>query len=77
MPEAYVLINCDSGFAGHIVEKISALEGVKEVSRLDGAYDVIVKVQSESDEVFRKTIAQEIRRFPNILSTLTMLVTRK
>lgn len=44
---------------------------VKKVSRKFGAYDMIVKLESNSEKDIKETISNKIRRLKNIGYTLT------
>jgi len=73
MATAYVLINCDLGYEEAIIQQLKGLEGAKEVQGIFGAYDVIAKVESDTLEKLRETIASEIRQIDKIRSTLTLM----
>jgi hypothetical protein len=70
MPSAYVLINCKIGSEKHIISKLNNLSGVEEVSKVNGIYDIIVKVNSDSIDKLKETR----RRIDIVRSTLTLIV---
>jgi DNA-binding Lrp family transcriptional regulator len=74
MPSAYVLINCEIGSEKHIISKLNNLSGVEEVSEVNGIYDIIVKVNSDSIDKLKETITTGIRRIDRVRSTLTLIV---
>ncbi|MGI0066326.1 MAG: hypothetical protein ACREAT_06170 [Nitrosotalea sp.] len=45
METAYVMINCEMGAEGTIVEGVKSIDSVKEVSGVFGNYDIIVKLE--------------------------------
>ena len=47
MPSAYVLIICQLGYEDQTVNELNKLTGV-DATRLDGAYDIIAKVNAET-----------------------------
>jgi len=71
---AYVLISCDLGFDAEIIHEIKQLEGVKEVHGIFGAYDILVKVESDSVEHLKDVITWKIRKLNRVRSTLTLIV---
>ena len=75
MVTAYVLVNCDLGYEEEIIDELKQIEDVKEVHGVFGAYDILAKVESDSEENLRETIAWKIRKLNNIRSTLTLMVT--
>jgi len=72
MAIAYVLINCDLGHEEQIIEELKHLSDVKEVNGTFGAYDILVKVESEP-ETLREIITWKIRKLDHVRSTLTLM----
>ncbi len=75
MSTAYVLINCDLGFDTEIIDEIRQLEEVKEAHGIFGAYDIIVKLESDNVENLRDVITWKIRKLNRVRSTLTLMAT--
>ncbi len=73
MATAYVLINCELGSEEAIIGQLKGLEGVKEVHGTFGAYDILVKIESDTVEKLRETITWKIRKIEKIRSTLTLM----
>jgi DNA-binding Lrp family transcriptional regulator len=73
MSTAFVLLNCDIGAENEIISEISGISGVSEATGLSGVYDVIAKVNAESDSGISK-IVTKIRSIANIRASLTMVV---
>ena len=60
MAEAYVLVNCDLGAEDEVIGGLKQIDHVKEVHGTFGAYDIIVKVQTESADKLREAITWNI-----------------
>jgi DNA-binding Lrp family transcriptional regulator len=73
VPSAYVLITCELGYEDQVVDNLNKLTGV-DATRLDGAYDLIAKVEAESIENLMKTIGLDIKKLDRIQATLTLTV---
>jgi hypothetical protein len=73
MSVAFVLLNCDIGAENAIISEISGISGVSEAAGLSGVYDIIAKLNAESDNGISK-IVTKIRSVANIRSSLTMIV---
>jgi DNA-binding Lrp family transcriptional regulator len=71
---AFVLINCELDSEKDIVQQLKSIGNVKYVYGTFGAYDIVVKLESEHAEKIRETITREIRRIDKIRSTLTLMV---
>ena len=72
MTHAFILINCELGSEEAIISELKTFPDVKEVQGTFGAYDIIVKISSESIEKIRETISWKIRKIEKIRSTLTL-----
>ena len=77
MATAYVLISCDLGYETAIIDELKQLANVKEAHGILGAYDILVKVESDSGESLRDTITWKIRKLNRVRSTLTLVVPEK
>jgi DNA-binding Lrp family transcriptional regulator len=73
MAKAYVLINCELGSEEAVINQIKTIEGVKEVHGTFGAYDILVKIESDRVETLREVITWKIRKIEHIRSTLTLM----
>ena len=50
------------------------LDEVKEAHMLDGAYDVIVRMETDTMQELKDAVNWKIRRLDSVHSTLTMIV---
>jgi len=73
MATAYVLITCDLGFDVEIIDEIKQFEEVKEVHGIFGAYDIIVRLESDNVENLKDVITWKIRKLSSVRSTLTLM----
>ena len=72
MSKAYVLLNCDLGSEKNVISSLKEVEDVKEAHGTLGLYDIILKIESESEEKITKIVTQIIRKMPKIHSTMTL-----
>ena len=73
MTKAYVLINCDTGSEESVIDDLKSIIGVKNVSGVFGAYDIVAEVQTQTVDKLRETITMKIRKIAGVRSTLTLL----
>ena len=73
MATAYVLINCELGSEESVISELKSIDGVIEVHGTFGAYDILVKIESDQVEKLRETITWKVRKIPKIRSTLTLM----
>lgn len=72
MATAYVLMNCDIGSERNIISSLNAIDGVTESHGTLGLYDMVAKVESDTEEGIRDIVTRTIRRIPEIHSTMTL-----
>lgn len=73
MPLAYVLVICELGYEDQTISDLNKLTGV-DATRLDGAYDIIAKVNAENTESLSRIIGLNIKKLDRIQSTMTLIV---
>ena len=71
MPQAFLLLTC-AYKSENIKEKLSRIKGIKEIKRVFGAYDYVVKTEDLPKKELRKLVREEIRPVEDIRATLTL-----
>jgi hypothetical protein len=51
MKTAFILITCELGSEGKIAENFKTIDGTKEVQRVVGNYDIVVKLETPTNEI--------------------------
>jgi len=74
MSKAIVLINAELGTEGDLLQKLKKIDFVKETYVVFGVYDIVVMLEGGSQDDVKKTITGEIRDFPEVRSSLIMMV---
>jgi len=70
---AYVMTSCDIGSAEEVVSDLQKINGVQEVSMVNGIYDIVVKTSARNAKDLERTNMQ-IREINKVLSTMTLIV---
>lgn len=71
---AYILVKCEPGFEGQLVNVLKKSYGVVKVDQVYGSpYDIVVKIQCDTIKELDSAIWR-IRRINNIRFTQTLLV---
>lgn len=73
MVRAYVLLTGDIGAEKDIISQLRSIENVKEVHGTLGLYDIILKVEADTEEQVNKTITSKIRSMNKVHSTITLM----
>ncbi|WP_042686053.1 Lrp/AsnC ligand binding domain-containing protein [Candidatus Nitrosotenuis chungbukensis] len=71
-PTMFVLISCTDGETGKTIEHLQKISSVKEIRSTDGLYDIIIKVESKTDEEFKHMFNHKIRSLDSIKYTMTL-----
>jgi DNA-binding Lrp family transcriptional regulator len=74
MPQAFVLINVESGSEEEVVSELKKINGVVEAYFSYGVYDIIAKVKAESMEKLKEMVTRKIRALTKVRSTLTLIM---
>ena len=76
MEIAYILIVSETGSEQHVIENLLRINEIKDVSRVWGAYDVVVKVVRPTSDAIREIIKEKIRMIDGIKTTISLMVSR-
>jgi len=64
------------GSEQHITEKLLMIDEIKEVNRVWGAYDIVVKLVGSTPDAVRRIIIEKIRMIDGIRITFSLIVSR-
>ncbi|QGA53546.1 Lrp/AsnC family transcriptional regulator [Sulfolobus sp. E5-1-F] len=70
---AYILVSTAVGKEMEVADMAKKVSGVVRADAVYGEYDVVVEVEAKSSDDLKKVI-YEIRRNPNIIRTVTLIV---
>jgi DNA-binding Lrp family transcriptional regulator len=73
MPQAYVLINCESGYETLVAKSIKLIDNILTCSIVYGVYDIIVEVRFDTLNQLEYIIQKRIRKISKIQSTITLI----
>ena len=76
IPVGFMFINCRQGSQDEILQKVEIIPEVKYAYKLDKSYDIVVKIESDSEERFTSAISK-IRATAGILNTDTIIGFKK
>jgi DNA-binding Lrp family transcriptional regulator len=74
MPTAFVMIGTETGYEADIKKELEKVEGVKEVFVVYGVYDIIARVEAETQDKLKEFITWHIRKIDKVRSTITLIV---
>lgn len=72
MKEAFVLINCETGSEDRVVNELSKVDKIREVQKIMGVYDIIAKLEADSENDIRNVVSSKIQKIYPVNSVLTL-----
>ena len=76
IPVGFMFINCRQGSQDEILNQVRIIPEVKYAYKLDKSYDIVIKIESDSEERFTSAISR-IRATAGILNTDTIIGFKK
>jgi len=70
----YVLVQCTIGHEMEVLSDLVKLDLVKEAKGTFGYYDILVKIEAQSEKEIENTITKKIRKVKNVNTTTTLSV---
>jgi len=74
MALAFVLVNCEGRAEKAVIDELKTFDAVKEAIGTFGVYDILVKLEADSDHKLIDVITQKIRKMGNTRTTTTLMV---
>lgn len=74
MAQAFVIIHCTKSQESMVLQELKKITEVIEADGLIGSFEIICKLVAPTYEEISKIISKQIRKIPNIKSTVTLNV---
>ena len=74
METAYVLVQCKIAHEMEVLKALLEIDIVKEAKGTFGYYDILVKIEADSEKEIEKIITKKIRKVKNVNTTTTLSV---
>lgn len=74
MQRAYILISCNVGAEQEVLAELKKIGEIKTAMITYGDYDIVAKVETDSEEQMAQIIFSKIRQLQKIRSTVTLHV---
>ena len=74
MPQAFVLLNVETGKEDDVLKQLKTSGAVEESYVSYGVYDLILKVKADTIEQLKEVVTGKIRAINQVRSTLTLIV---
>ena len=77
MPNAFILINVETGSEDSILKQLRQMDFVEEAYVSYGGYDLIIRVKADDMTELKEKVTSKIRSLNKIKSTLTLIIMEK
>jgi DNA-binding Lrp family transcriptional regulator len=74
---AFVLIDCDFPISENIMEELKQIPEIEEFYRVQSIYDMIAKVNADSEDHLHEIVIRKVREIEGIKNTLTLVIVSK
>lgn len=72
MVKAYVMMNCELGSEKEVITSLKKINFVKEVHGTLGLYDIVIQIETPTEEKIQEIVTGVIRKMSKIQSTVTL-----
>ena len=77
MTSAFLFINAELLFVEDVVNKLKEVPEIVDVYKVQGIYDIIARVNSDTEEKLKELISERIRRIDRITGTVTVIIAKE
>jgi DNA-binding Lrp family transcriptional regulator len=71
---AFLLINIEFLLGDDVMIKLRNMPEIVDVYRVQGMYDIIAKVELDSEEELKELVSEHIRKVEGITGTVTIMI---
>jgi DNA-binding Lrp family transcriptional regulator len=76
MTSAFLFINAEFLFIEDVINKLKEVPEIVDVYKVQGIYDIIVRVNSDTEEKLKELVSERIRRIDRITGTVTVIIAK-
>jgi DNA-binding Lrp family transcriptional regulator len=77
MTSAFLFINAELLFVEDAINKLKEIPEIVDVYKVQGIYDIIARVNSDTEEKLKELVSERIRRIDRITGTVTVIIARE
>jgi DNA-binding Lrp family transcriptional regulator len=74
MTSAFLFINAELLFVEDAINKLKEIPEIVDVYKVQGIYDIIARVNSDTEEKLKELVSERIRRIDRITGTVTVII---
>ena len=77
MTSAFLFINAQFLFIEDVINKLKEIPEIVDVYKVQGIYDIIARVNSDTEEKLKELVSERIRRIDRITGTVTVIIAKE
>jgi DNA-binding Lrp family transcriptional regulator len=77
MTSAFLFINAELLFLEDVINKLKEVPEIVDIYKVQGIYDIIARVNSDTEEKLKELVSERIRRIDKITGTVTVIIARQ
>jgi DNA-binding Lrp family transcriptional regulator len=77
MTSAFLFINAELLFIEDVINKLKEVPEIVDVYKVQGIYDIIARVNSDTEEILKELVSERIRRIDRITGTVTVIIAKE
>jgi DNA-binding Lrp family transcriptional regulator len=77
MTSAFLFINAELLFIEDVINKLRGVPEIVDVYKVQGIYDIIARVNSDTEEKLKELVSERIRRIDRITGTVTVIIAKE
>jgi DNA-binding Lrp family transcriptional regulator len=77
MTSAFLFINAELLFIDDVINRLKGVPEAADVYKVQGIYDIIARVNSDTEEKLKELVSERIRRIDKITGTVTVIIAKE
>jgi DNA-binding Lrp family transcriptional regulator len=77
MTSAFLFINAEILLIDDVINKLKGVPEITDVYKVQGIYDIIARVNSDTEEKLKELVSERIRRIDKITGTVTVIIAKE
>ena len=77
MTSAFLFINAELLFIEDVINKLKEVPEIVDVYKVQGIYDIIARVNSDTEEKLKELVSESVRRIDRITGTVTVIIAKE
>ena len=77
MTSAFLFINAELLFMEDVINELKKVPEIVDVYKVQGIYDIVARINSNTEEKLKELISERIRRIDRITGTVTVIIAKE